>query len=55
MTRFYTELQGRSFRMDEVLLAKIKQAKNFLEPKREREIRTEQLFNHLATCKNHST
>jgi len=55
MTRFFTELQGRSFKVDELLLAKIKQAKEFLEPKREREIREVQLFNHLAKCRNHSS
>ena len=54
MNRFFTEVQGRHFRLDEVLLAKIREAKNFLEPKKEREIRTAQLFNHLAKCKNHT-
>lgn len=55
MTRFFTEIQGRSFKLDEDLLSKIKQAKNFLEPKKEREIRLTQLFNHKAKTANNGT
>lgn len=54
MNQNVTEIQGRSFRLDENLLSKIKQAKQFLEPKHEREVREKQLFTHSAKCYNHS-
>ncbi len=54
MNLHVTEIQGRSFRLNETLLSKIKQAKNMLEPSHEREVRQKQLFTHLATCKHHS-
>lgn len=54
MTRFYEEIQGRKFRLDPVLLSQIREAKNFLEPKKEREVRQKQLFTHLAKCHNHT-
>ena len=54
MNQNVTEIQGRSFRLNETLLSRIKEAKNFIEPKHEREVRTKQLFTHQAKCRNHS-
>ena len=54
MNQHVTEIQGRSFKLNESLLQQVRQAKNLLEPKREREIRLKQLTTHLAECPNHS-
>jgi len=45
---------GNKFKQNDDLLLRIKEAKKFLEPAREREIRQNQLFNHLAKCRNHT-
>ena len=54
MNQHITEIQGRSFHLNETLLMKVRQAKQFLEPKHEREVREKQLFTHSAKCFNHS-
>lgn len=54
MNQHITEIQGRSFKLDDILLAKVRQAKQFLEPSHEREVRMKQLTTHSAKCFNHS-
>jgi hypothetical protein len=50
----WTHIQGRSFKQNDDLLLRIKEAKQHLEPSKEREIRTKQLTTHNAKCSNHS-
>jgi hypothetical protein len=50
----WTHVQGRSFKQNDDLLLRIKEAKQYLEPSKEREIRTKQLTTHNAKCSNHS-
>ncbi len=45
---------GKSFRIDYQLLNKIREAKQFLSPSHERKVRTQQLTQHSAKCKNHT-
>jgi hypothetical protein len=54
MNQHITEIQGRSFHLNEHLLMKVRQAKQFLEPKHERKVREKQLLTHSAKCYNHS-
>ena len=54
MNQHITEIQGRSFHLNENLLMKVRQAKQFLEPKHERQVREKQLLTHSAKCYNHS-
>lgn len=42
------------FKQNDDLLRMVREAKRFLEPAREREIRQLQLTNHNAKCKHHT-